>query len=394
MQTSRPFALIASIAVFSLGSTACNDDPGPSTGSPPPSSPSTGTTPEETTGSDTDRLDLLFQRADTRRNHVAWVGLDGSYESAPLAEFGDGAQTNPDWSPDGTRVVFAMTDGATDDLFVADAGATEATKLLDCVSPCVYIDDPAWSPDGSRIDYSRTVDHDDGAASTLETVDVVTGRVQVLLGPRGPGDSPRAPAGRPTVSGSFSKWSTSRARAGRRHRGRPLRLQLTVLHLARRSTDRLTDPSLFAATADWSPGGRWIVYSALASAGAEAPDLFRVRARGGAPQQLTQLVDDGGYAAEPTYGPTGRSCSAAAGRRTSVRSCCSSLAPPSSWPAGDVSISGRHPRVKAAASYEEALPDGTGYAVLLLLGRRHERESQLVHGHREAVHGGALSEPR
>src|SRR3954469_2981271 len=63
---------------------------------------------------------ILFQRSDTRRTHVALVGIDGSGKSAPLAAFGTGDQTNPDWSPDGRQFVFVMTDGTTDDLYVAD----------------------------------------------------------------------------------------------------------------------------------------------------------------------------------------------------------------------------------------------------------------------------------
>ena len=43
-----------------------------------------------------------------------------------------GDQTNPDWSPDGERFVFAMNDGKRDDLWVADADGSDAHMLLDC----------------------------------------------------------------------------------------------------------------------------------------------------------------------------------------------------------------------------------------------------------------------
>lgn len=134
MHTSqRPLVLIASVALLALA-TSCSDDTG--TGSGPEHAPSgSPPTAATTAAAEADQHRLLFQRTGTRRPHIAWVALDGSDESAPLTDFGDGAQMNPDWSPDGTRLVFVMTDGATDDLFVADAGATEATKLLDCVSP-------------------------------------------------------------------------------------------------------------------------------------------------------------------------------------------------------------------------------------------------------------------
>src|SRR5699024_8742655 len=63
----------------------------------------------------------------------------------------------------------------------------------------------------------------------------------------------------------------------------------------------LTPADLFAATADWSPDGRRIVYSALARPGSESPDLFVISPEGGAPRRVTTLGDHGGYAAEPAW---------------------------------------------------------------------------------------------
>ena len=95
-----------------------------------------------------------------------------------------GTRSNPDWSPDGRRIVFAMNDGRRDDLWVADADGTDARMLLDCRGRCRWLDDPDWSPDGRRIVYSRTIERADGwGIGTLETVDVATGRIRVVLGP-------------------------------------------------------------------------------------------------------------------------------------------------------------------------------------------------------------------
>ena len=331
-------ALVALVAMLSFTSASCNGaDPEPDTGVAPPTSPSAAE-PDEPT--------ILFQRNGTRRTHIAWVARDGSGESAPLTDFGSGHQTNPDWSPDGTQLVFAMTDGATDDLFVAAAGATEATKLLDCVSPCVFLDDPAWSPDGDRIVYSRTVDRDNAGVNTLETVDVATGRVRVLWGPW----TDQATAG--------ARWSPD----GRQivfemvHKTGPARdadlsgVTLSVLRLGTHRTVRgLTDPELFAATADWSPDGRWIVYSGLATPTDTASDLFRVSARGGSPRQLTHLGDVGGYAAEPTFAPDGGSIMFSGARSPEeadlllqVNTNGADLA----LATGDVEVHGRHPRIR------------------------------------------------
>ena len=153
---------------------------------------------------------------------------------APLAALADGNQTNPDWSPDGQRFVFAMNDGKRDDLWVADADGSGARKLLDCNGSCRWLDDPDWSPDGNEIVYSRSIQRADGwGIGTLETVDVATGQVRVVLGPwkrdftagarySPDGDQvvfekvhkPGAPT-TPTSTRSPSSWHASTARAPR-----------------------------------------------------------------------------------------------------------------------------------------------------------------------------------
>ena len=56
--------------------------------------------------------------------------------------------------------------------------------LLDCARSCRWLDDPDWSPDGKQIVYSRTIQRANGwGIGTLETVDVATGKVRVVLGP-------------------------------------------------------------------------------------------------------------------------------------------------------------------------------------------------------------------
>jgi Tol biopolymer transport system component len=69
----------------------------------------------------------------------------------------------------------------------------------------------------------------------------------------------------------------------------------------------LTDPALFAATADWSRDGELIVYSALPKAGGEAPDLFTIAPDGSDIRRRTTLADGGGSAQEPTFDLDGSS---------------------------------------------------------------------------------------
>lgn len=321
MHPSRPVASLACLTLLTLSSAACSTDGEDGAGAAPPSTPSATTpsatvspSPEPTPGVDTEALSILFQRSGSRRTHLAWVAPDGSGAAGVLPDYGEGNQTNPDWSPDGTQLTFVMTDGTTDDLYVARAGEPEGRKLLDCTSPCLYLDDPSWSPDGERIVYSRTVERDGVGASTLETVEVATGEVTVLLGPwttyftagaRWSPDGHRlvfelvSKAG-PDVDAAISAVTLSVTRLDPTNSTAQSLTDPTEL-----AARGLTDPALFAATADWSPDGKWIVYAARTAASNEATDLFLIPARGGSPQRLTTLGDVGGYAADPTFTPDG-----------------------------------------------------------------------------------------
>jgi lysophospholipase L1-like esterase len=67
----------------------------------------------------------------------------------------------------------------------------------------------------------------------------------------------------------------------------------------------LTDPELFAVTADWNHAGDLIVYSALATADALAPELFTIHPDGSGLTQLTSVVSGGGGTAEPSFNQDG-----------------------------------------------------------------------------------------
>lgn len=348
MQTTRPLAL-ALVTVLALAFASCDSsepEAAPGTVSSNTPTPTPEPTSEQPVANEAVDRTILFQRSGTKRTSLAWVAADGSAEAALLPDFGDLDQTNPDWSPDGTQVVFVMTDGTTDDLFIADAGATEATKLLDCESPCVYIDDPAWSPDGERIAYSRMLDRDGVASYTLETVEVATGRFRIVMGPmtmHGTAGVRWSPNGRKLV---FEMVDTTTDEPDAEITG----VTLTTYSFRDDSISALTERKLYAATADWSPDGQWIVYCGLAKPGDETTELFRVDKFGARHQQLTHLAQTGGYAAEPTYAADGRILFS--GGRTADESEVLLALDGNDvvLATGEVVVSGRHPRVKAAAS--------------------------------------------
>ena len=293
---------------------------------------------------------ILFQGAGPDHLLLGVARLDGSDVRYPLEDLPGGDQTNPEWSPDGSQVLLAVSDGKRDDLWVADADGTGARVLLDCEGTCRWLDDPSWSPDGSSVVYSRTVARGRGGWGSLEQVDVTTGVVSVIV-----------PA-RPRTFTAGARWSPDGSqvvfesvhKAGPGLAAEVDGVALRIVEVASGDVGpALTSPELFAATADWSPDGTSIVYSALAQPGSEAADLFIVAPDGGEPRRVTTVGDAGGYAAEPTWRADSTRI-VFSGRlpdsfRTEVLLTVSAAGGAEPVELGATTIIGRHPRVEPGA---------------------------------------------
>ena len=264
---------------------------------------------------------VLFQGQGPTHLLVGTAGLDGSGVTYPLDDLPGGDQTNPDWSPTGSHLVFVLNDGARDDLWTARADGSNPRLLLDCEGSCRYLDDPAWSPDGASVVYSRRTRRGPDELGSLETVDVRTGAITTVLPPR----FRRFTAGaRWSPYGSWIVYEsihTVSRRLDATVDGVALRIVTPGSYVPGRP---LTDPALFAATADWSPDGTTIVYSGLAHPDSEAADLFVVPASGGEPRQVTHSRTRADSPTSRRGALTGRrSCSVAdSSTGQARRSCC------------------------------------------------------------------------
>jgi Tol biopolymer transport system component len=243
---------------------------------------------------------IAFQTLSAGGYGVHLVRPDGSgFHKWPVDIMG--THEHPDWSPDGSTILLnsVMPDG-TEDLWTAPAEGGDGRLLLDCVDPCLWVDEAAWAPDGSRIAFQRLVRRDDGGlVSTLELLDVGTGatsivltmpRQQVVLQPR---------------------WSPD----GRR-------LVVEVIHLPADSLDvdpdwgaigtvdleadepvvRLVTDMDGSNSPDWSADGDHLVLSRPTETGA---DLWRIAPDGSDALRLTDLAATGGFAEQPAFLPDG-----------------------------------------------------------------------------------------
>jgi Tol biopolymer transport system component len=106
--------------------------------------------------------DIAFVSSRDGDYAIYLMDADGSGEGRVTDERGDtstGAgvqfQTDPAWSPDGTRIAFASAREGTFDVYVMNADGTDTKRLT---STNENDRGPSWSPDGSRIAFSRSSD--------------------------------------------------------------------------------------------------------------------------------------------------------------------------------------------------------------------------------------------
>jgi TolB protein len=124
------------------------------------------------------------------------MSADGSDQGRLTEERGDVStlegvqfQTDPAWSPDGSRIAFASAREGSFDIFVMNSDGTETTRLTSSKENDQH---PTWSPDGSRIAFSRFSDVDhlyvmnaDGTGARRLTDDDLTAEAEPSWSPDG-----------------------------------------------------------------------------------------------------------------------------------------------------------------------------------------------------------------
>jgi TolB protein len=100
---------------------------------------------------------ILFSATRTADGNSDIYTADVAGEQATNITSNPAPDVAPDWSPDGTQVVFASRREQNWDLYLMDADGRNLQRLTDDPG---YDSDPSWSPDGRRIAFSSTREGD------------------------------------------------------------------------------------------------------------------------------------------------------------------------------------------------------------------------------------------
>lgn len=227
------------------------------------------------------------------------MNADGSAERR--LTFNEADDYSPAWSPDGERIAFESDrndpnpvrcfPNCTYDLYVMNADGTGERQLTD--TPYISETNADWSPDGTQIMYDADVGGDgNGEIYVLNVEDALVSAAEPKRLTDGKSDD------------RFADWSPDGTQIAFSSK-RDGNWEIYVMNADGTDPRRMTDNAVNDFFPDWSPDGTQIAYFVMpANLAARGQDLYIMNADGSDARQLTDtqpIVDE-----DPAWSPDGK----------------------------------------------------------------------------------------
>lgn len=251
---------------------------------------------------------IAFQRLvnpdDDESSQIFSVARPGA-KARKLTSRGNGF--NPDYSPDGDRIVFERRfGGAMPDALItmgADGSSPGIVRTTCVTDPCLGDNSPAWSPDGNQLVFERAfgpIVDDNAAGLDLVTANVDGSNEQVILHFRSleaqgkePHDAQWSPDGSRIAVNILNIKAKPRNGSA-----------IYVLNADGSGLRRVTPLRLNAGNPDWSPDGKRIVFNSSYE-GQAAVEIYTVRPNGRGLERVRKEPRNS-FSFEPVWSPNGK----------------------------------------------------------------------------------------
>jgi len=226
------------------------------------------------------------------------VHENGTQAHTILTELGVGGVVDPDWSHDGTSIVFARKDTPSQ-LWITNAEGGDAHSVIGDATRCAtQVRVPSFSPDDKRIAFHCL----NGTQTEIAIVDIATGDVTSVYqsadkeeawNPRWSPDGSRLVFERDPNNGTDITGGS-----------------IVVTPVTGGTPTEIVPSTMFAGFPDWSPNGDLIVFdtygiASFRSGGPGATDLYTVHSDGSGLARLTHNTTGGDRDSQPTFTPDG-----------------------------------------------------------------------------------------
>jgi Tol biopolymer transport system component len=236
---------------------------------------------------------IVFQANVRRFPQLFTIEPDGSRlrRLTHVAAKDPGAE-NPAWSPDGKTIAFDTAAGKGVNIFTLTPGGTAMPLPLGVGA---FNGDPAYSPDGTQISFDQDI------GSSQPTVH------GIFIANADGGNAHRLTTGIPTRAAfdTESQWSPDGKRLVFTRVKNSKQAAIFIVNIDGSELRRITPWNLDAASADWSPNGRRILFNSYFDFHpGKSSNIYSIRADGSHRALLTHTAN-GVQSFRPSWSPDG-----------------------------------------------------------------------------------------